>query len=233
MTVPLLQQSPSQESAGPTRFVSPAPPTPASRASTATIGPTTAMVPRPGTSQTAQPERERRSMSQSGTYWGPLPESYANESYGFRRPENIHRNSYNEYESMNRPQMTIENEEPREMEPTPRPLKQASVDPFPTNVQTIPSNPEHHIQTGHLPIGRRPSDSFRSLRYDTKKRSYRFDNLPDIESESGRTRGPGSYYDNGRSTPVEEILRLPLTWWMNSSTKNRKLTSGYHNTKQC
>ncbi|CAD0094249.1 unnamed protein product [Aureobasidium vineae] len=137
------------------------------------------------------------------------------------RPAFYSRRSYNDYENMG-PQ--LEDSDTQALEPTPRHnTKQASVDPFPTDVQRIPINSESPLHQ----VRRAPSDSFRSLRYDTKKRSYRFDNLSDIESERSAGRGangPGSFYRNGRpSTPVEEILRLPLTWWMNSTAKNREL----------
>ena len=75
------------------------------------------------------------------------------------------------------------------------------------------------------------SNSVRSLRPDAQKRqSYRFDALSDIESDSGFFRGANGR-QNGptrmtryrrETTPPDEILRLPLTWWMNSSAKNRK-----------
>ncbi|TIA60816.1 aquaporin-like protein [Aureobasidium pullulans] len=210
---------------GPARFMSPPPAMPGTRPSTAAGGPSTAVIPRPGTSQTVHPRE--RSMSQSGTqsYWGPLPRGYNSESYDLGRPGFVKRHSYNDYENMGQPQMHMENDDTQALDPTPRAYKQASVDPFPTDVQRIPVNadsPLHQMHHQHQhQVRRAPSDSFRSLRYDTQKRSYRFDNLSAIESEPPRGHRPGSFYGgNGRSTPVEEILRLPLTWWMNSTAKN-------------
>ena len=136
------------------------------------------------------------------------------------RPAFYKRNSYQVYENMG-PQ--VEEKDTQALDPTPRGNhKQAFVDPFPTDVQRIPVNADSPLHQMH--VRRAPSDSFRSLRYDTKKRSYRFDDLSDIESErAGKGGGGGSFYRNGRpSTPVEEILRLPMTWWMNSTAKNRK-----------
>lgn len=219
VSAPLLHSAASQETPGPARFVSPPPANPGSRPGTAAGGPSTAIVPRPGTSQTIHPER--RSTSQSGTYWGPLPRSYTTESFEYRRPALENRNSYNEYETLNAQPpmpMSLESDETQAVDPVPRAHRQASIDPIPTQVTTIPANEGS-------PVHRRPSDSFRSLRYDTKKRSYRFDNLSDIESEGVRGPRPGSFYNGGRSTPVEEILRLPLTWWMNSTAKNREFNS--------
>ncbi|KAG9749654.1 hypothetical protein KCU73_g6773, partial [Aureobasidium melanogenum] len=217
---PLLRTSPSQETPQPARFVSPPPTNPGSRSSTSAGGPSTAVIPRPGTAQTIQPRD--RSMSQSNTqsYWGPLPRNYNSDSYDLgSRPTFYKRHSYNDYENMG---AQFEDSDTQALDPTPRTqAKQASVEPFPTDVQRIPVNadsPLHQLQQ----VRRAPSDSFRSLRYDTKKRSYRFDNLSDVESENaGRGVQSGSFYRNGRpSTPVEEILRLPLTWWMNSTAKN-------------
>lgn len=137
------------------------------------------------------------------------------------RPAFYKRHSYTDYENLG-PQ--VDDSDTQALDPTPRSnLKQASVDPFPTDVQRIPVNADSPLHQMHY-VRRAPSDSLRSLRYDTKKRSYRFDDLSDIESEKGaRGGGGGSFYRNGRSsTPVEEILRLPMTWWMNSTAKNRK-----------
>lgn len=219
---PLLRTSPSQETTQPARFVSPAPANPGSRPGTSAGSPSTAVIPRPGTAQTIQPRE--RSMSQSNTqsYWGPLPRNYNSDSFDMgSRPGFYKRHSYNDYENMG----AHFEDDTQALEPTPRTqAKQAYVDPFPTDVQRIPINadsPLHQLQQ----VRRAPSDSFRSLRYDTKKRSYRFDNLSEIESEGSGGRGgqSGSFYRNGRpSTPVEEILRLPLTWWMNSTAKNRE-----------
>ncbi|KAI5244695.1 aquaporin-like protein [Aureobasidium subglaciale] len=222
--VPLLHTSPSQELPAQARFMSPHPAIPGSRPPTAAGAPSTAVIPRPGTAQTIHPRE--RSMSQSGTqsYWGPLPRGYNNESYDMGRPNFYKRHSYNDYGDMGAPQMAIEDNDTQTLEPNPRAHKQASVDPFPTDVQRIPINADSPLhQMNNQYVRRAPSDSFRSLRYDTKKRSYRFDNLSDIESEGPRGGGggkAGSFYNNGRSTPVEEVLRLPLIWWMNSTAKN-------------
>ncbi|KAI4724343.1 aquaporin-like protein [Aureobasidium sp. EXF-10728] len=220
INAPLLHTSPSQETPGLGRYVSPAPAVPGSRQGTPAGGPSTAVIPRPGTAQTVQSRDRSMSNSHTQSYWGPLPRGYNNESYDNMgsRPAFYSRRSYNDYENLG-PQ--FEDSDTQALEPTPRnTIKQASVDPFPTDVQRIPVNSESPLHQ----VRRAPSDSFRSLRYDTKKRSYRFDNLSDIESERSGGRGAnheGSFYRNGRpSTPVEEILRLPLTWWMNSTAKN-------------
>ncbi|CAD0112326.1 unnamed protein product [Aureobasidium uvarum] len=216
---PLIHTSPSQEAAGPSRYISPPPAMPRSRPGTSAGGPSTAVIPRPGTAQTVQPRERSMSNSNTQSYWGPLPRGYNGESYDMgSRPAFYSRRSYNDYENMG---AQFEDSDTQALEPTSRSNpKQASVDPFPTDVQRIPINSESPLHQ----VRRAPSDSFRSLRYDTKKRSYRFDNLSDIESERSAGRGangPGSFYRNGRpSTPVEEILRLPLTWWMNSTAKN-------------
>ncbi|KAI5257996.1 aquaporin-like protein [Aureobasidium subglaciale] len=202
--VPLLHTSPSQELPAQARFMSPPPAIPGSRPPTAAGAPSTAVIPRPGTAQTVHPRE--RSMSQSGTqsYWGPLPRGYNNESYDMGRPNFYKRHSYNDYGDMGAPQMAIEDNDTQALEPNLRAHKQASVDPFPTDVQRIPVNADSPLhQMNNQYVRRAPSDSFRSLRYDTKKRSYRFENLSDIESEGPRGGGgkAGSFYNNGRSTP--------------------------------
>lgn len=165
-------------------------------------------------------------MSQSNTqsYWGPPPRDYNSDSYDLgSRPSFYKRRSYNDYENMG---AQFEDSDTQALEPTPRThAHQASVEPFNTDVQRVPVNADgslHQFQQVH----RAPSDSFRSLRYDTKKRSYRFDNLSEIQSErhAGRGDQSGSFYRDGRPStpPMEEILRLPLTWWMNSTAKNRE-----------
>ncbi|KAI4766408.1 aquaporin-like protein [Aureobasidium sp. EXF-3400] len=217
----VLRNSPSQESPSSARFISSPPPAvPGSRPSTSTGGPSSAVIPRPGTAQTVQPRERSTSNSTPQSYWGPLPRGYNNEAYDMgSRPAFYKRHSYTDYENLG-PQ--IDDSDTQALDPTPRSnLKQASVDPFPTDVQRIPVNADSPLHQMHY-VRRAPSDSLRSLRYDTKKRSYRFDDLSDIESEKGpRGGGGGSFYRNGRSsTPVEEILRLPMTWWMNSTAKN-------------
>jgi hypothetical protein len=220
-SVPALRNSPSQETATSARYISSPPPVhPGARPSTSTG----AVIPRPSTAQTIQPRDRATSNSNTQSYWNPLPCGYNNETYDTsNRPAIYKRHSYNDYENSG-PQ--IHDTDTQALDPTPRSNpKQASVDPFPTDVQRIPVNadsPLHQVDY----VRRAPSDPFRSLRFDTKKRSYRFDDLSDIESErggGGKGGGGGSFYRNGRpSTPVEEILRLPLTWWMNSTAKNRK-----------
>lgn len=221
-SAPLLRSSPPQETPQAARFVSPPPANSGSRPGTSSNGPSTAVIPRPGTAQTIQPRERSMSQSNAQSYWGPLPSNYNSDSFDMgSRPAFYKRHSYNDYENVG---AQFEDSDTQALEPTSRSqTKQASVDPFPTDVQRIPINadsPLHQLQQ----VRRAPSDSFRSLRYDTKKRSYRFDNLSEIESEGSAGRGgqSGSFYRNGRpSTPVEEILRLPLTWWMNSTAKNR------------
>jgi len=78
------------------------------------------------------------------------------------------------------------------------------------------------------------ASSMRSIRFDNKRNQYHFDTLSDIDSEQvspngmnhNGTRGGGSrqggYRGRRESTPPEDVLRLPLTWWMNSNAKNRK-----------
>jgi hypothetical protein len=218
---PALRNSPSQETATSARYIS-SPPlaNPGSRPSTSTG----AVIPRPSTAQTLQPRDRATSNSHTQSYWNPLPRSHAPETYDTsNRPTIYKRHSYNDYEASG---PNIDDTDTQALDPTPRSNpKQASVDPFPTDVQRIPVNAESPLHQMNY-VRRAPSDSFRSLRFDTKKRSYRFDDLSDIESErggGGRGGGGGSFYRNGRpSTPVEEILRLPLTWWMNSTAKNRK-----------
>jgi hypothetical protein len=224
-SVPALRNSPSQETAVSGRYISSPPPVvPGSRPGTAPGGPTTAVIPRPSTAQTVQPRDRSTSNANTQSYWAPLPRSYANENYDMgSRPAIYKRHSYNDYEN-NGPQ--VDDTDTQTLDPTPRVNnKQASVDPFPTDVQRIPVNADSPLHQMYN-VRRAPSESFRGLRYDTKKRSYRFDDLSDIESErggGGRGGGGGSLYRNGRpSTPVEEILRLPLTWWMNSTAKNRE-----------
>lgn len=74
--------------------------------------------------------------------------------------------------------------------------------------------------------------SMRSTRFDPRRNSYRHDMLSDIDSasqQSGlRDGGPrdalsrlSGYQYRRESTPQEDVLRLPLTWWMNSDAKNR------------
>jgi hypothetical protein len=221
-SLPALRNSPSQETAGSGRYISSPPPANiGSRPSTSTG----AVIPRPSTAQTIQPRDRATSNSNTQSYWGPLPRGYNSENYDMgSRPAIYKRHSYNDYENSG-PQ--VDDNDTQALDPTPRiNNKQASVDPFPTDVQRIPVNADSPLHQMNY-VRRAPSDSFRSLRYDTKKRSYRFDDLSDIESERGAGGrgggGGGSFYRNGRpSTPVEEILRLPLTWWMNSTAKNRK-----------
>lgn len=64
------------------------------------------------------------------------------------------------------------------------------------------------------------ASSIRSLRFDPKRRSYRLDALSDIDSEGAFDNRPRQHTQEG-SVPPDEILRLPLTWWMNSDAKNR------------
>lgn len=54
---------------------------------------------------------------------------------------------------------------------------------------------------------------------------YHFDALSDIDSMNGSPAhgGPSRMKETRREgSPPEEIMRLPLTWWMNSNAKNRK-----------
>ncbi|KAJ5885366.1 aquaporin-like protein [Penicillium taxi] len=83
-----------------------------------------------------------------------------------------------------------------------------------------PRKPSLSQDPGSGPM--RKSTSVRSLRFDPKRQSYHFDALSDIESLSGtHTRTDHSLAPIMREqTPQEEILRMPLTWWMNSNAKN-------------
>lgn len=222
-SVSMLRLSPSQETPGSTRDISSSPlANSGSRPDTSTSGSTATVIPRPGTAQTIQSRERAIGSSHPQPLWSPLPRGYNNETYDMgSRPAYYKGHYYHDYENSG-PQ--IEDNDTQSLNPTPRvQQKQASVEPFPTDVQRIPVNAESPLHQMYN-VRRAPSDSFRSLRYDTKKRSYRFDNLSDVESEKGtRGGGGGSFYRNGRpSTPVEEILRLPMTWWMNSTAKNRK-----------
>jgi len=226
-SVSMLRNSPSQETPTSVGYISSPPPmNPESRPGTSTSGSTATVIPHPGPAQIVQSRERSISNANPQSYWRSQPRGY-NESYDMgSRPAYFKGNYYNDYETSG-PQ--IEDNDTQSLAPTPPRVqqKQASVDPFPTDVQRIPINADSPLHQMYN-VRRAPSDSFRSLRYDTKKRSYRFDNLSDIESErgaGGRGGGAGSFYRNGRpSTPVEEMLRLPMTWWMNSTAKNRMST---------
>lgn len=221
---PLLRTSPSQETPQPANFVSPLPANPGSRPSTSAGGPSTAVIPRPDTAQTYQSRNRSMSQSNAQSYWGPPPRDYNSDSY------DLGSRSYNDYENMG---SQFEDSDTQALDPTSRThAKQASVEPFPSERMPVSADGTmHQFQQ----VRRAPSDSFRSLRYDTKKRSYRFDNLSEIQSESaGRGNQSGSFYGNARPStpPMEEILRLPLTWWMNSTAKNRELFASSNVTTQ-
>lgn len=227
-SISMLRTSPSQETPGSMRSISSPPPAHSgSRPGTSTSGSTATVIPHPGAAQIIQSRERSTNNANPQSYWSPLPRGYNTDNYDVGNRPAYYKGNYYDYETSG---PHVEDNDTQSLAPTPPRIqqKQASVDPFPTDVQRIPVNADSPLHQMYN-VRRAPSDSFRSLRYDTKKRSYRFDNLSDIESErgaGGRGGGGGSFYKNGRpSTPVEEILRLPMTWWMNSTAKNRQWLS--------
>lgn len=101
----------------------------------------------------------------------------------------------------------------------------------------LPQQTKWRSSGSYAPQQRHRAPSMRSARLELQKRnSYRFDALSDIDDESRRSTGGEAggdrrsrmsqypYRRDREVGPPTEVMRLPLTWWMNSEAKNRMLT---------
>ncbi|GAB7355596.1 hypothetical protein MBLNU459_g6325t1 [Dothideomycetes sp. NU459] len=150
----------------------------------------------------------RRRPTNEASYWGPPPpgppppaRSYAGDGYELQRRAPESNNPYHDYEQYSYGELqplTTQNDYSVQGYDTPQ---------YRARRQSYSTRPRHN-----------KANSLRSLRFDPKRRSYHFDTLSDREQDSPPRRRRTQLTPDG--TPPEEILRLPLTWWMNSNAKN-------------
>lgn len=159
----------------------------------------------------------RRRTNDASSYWGPPPptppaaaRSYDGNNYELQRRAPEYNNNY--------PQEYDGYYNYGDMQPLNAPNDYS--------VQGYDSPQQHRSRRPSFPVKPRhqKSGSLRNLRFDPKRRSYHFDTLSDIDSE-GFDRRPSPSTREGSKPAPEEILRLPLTWWMNSDAKNRTCCS--------